>query len=505
MHAHPSEHRLHPIALVLFVGGQLKEVVFLLLTALIGSGGDLFSSLAGVAFFGGLVGLLVVAPAVSRLLTFRYRVGDDELVIRWGWLARKERHIPFGRIQSLDARARVLHRLFGTVEVIIETGGGDEAEGRIAAIPMADFEAMRGRVLEGRRAPALRDAPPVDAGAATMLAELGPRDLLLTGLILNRGMVLVGAAVAIVYELGLGDRITERLLGPAVAERGFFLTVLDLSRGALHPTASELVVGVAMLVGFVMVVRLLSMVFTIVRYHDHRLEQIGGDLRVSCGLLTRSTSTTPIRRIQSLTVREGPWHRLAGRVTVQVATAGGVQFEESAPSRETLAPLLRVAELPRVLEVALDGLAVPREEWRPAARPAARRQLMRSALWWMVPVAVAWWWGVPAGTVATLLMLGSAVAAQRRVRQFRWAAFDGGVAIRTGWLFRRTTIARHDRIQLAVVEESPFDRRHGMAEVAVDTAGSEAPALQFTWLLRSDAVHLARGIDAALARTEFRL
>jgi putative membrane protein len=505
MTAPPSEYRLHPIALVLFLGGQLKEAVFFAAAILLGSGGDVFSSVIGGVITAAVFTAIVLVPAVVRLLTFRYRTDGNELVIRWGWLARKERHIPFARIQSLDARARLLHRLSGTVEVVVETGGGAEAEGRIAAIPAGDFEAMRARVLEGRRAPVGSGAElPAEEGSAT-LAHLGPRDLLLAGLVHNKGMLLVGALLALLYELGLGDRITTRIFGPEAGDDRIWQTILGLARGAVEITPRGALVVLGMVLLFLLAVRVLSMLLTIVRYHDHRLELVGTDLRVSCGLLTRSTSTTPIRRIQSVTVREGPFHRMLGRVTVHAATAGGVQFEASAPSRETLAPLLPAADLPRVLDVALDGLVVPPQPWGGPAAPSPRRQLIRSLLWWALPVAGAWLVGPPAGIAVTVLMLWTALAAQQRVRCFRWSAFDGGVVLRTGWLFRRTTIARHDRIQLAVIEESPFDRRHAMAEVTVDTAGASDSGLTFPWLTRGDAVRLARDVDAGIAATEFRL
>jgi membrane protein YdbS with pleckstrin-like domain len=64
-------------------------------------------------------------------------------------------------------------------------------------------------------------------------------------------------------------------------------------------------------------------------------------------------------------------------------------------------------------------------------------------------------------------------------------------------------MTRHDRIQLAVLTESPFDRRHGMASVSVDTAGSEAPQLDFDLLTRTDAESLVAQLDAGIAGTEF--
>ncbi len=51
-------------------------------------------------------------------------------MIRSGLIFRNERHVPFSRIQNVDAIQNVFHRLFGVAEVRVETGGGKEEEAR---------------------------------------------------------------------------------------------------------------------------------------------------------------------------------------------------------------------------------------------------------------------------------------------------------------------------------------------------------------------------------------
>ena len=75
------------------------------------------------------------AVSVSRYLTFRVRYEERDLVIRWGLLFRHERHVPYARIQNVDAVQNVFHRLFSVVEVRVETGGGKEEEARLSCTP----------------------------------------------------------------------------------------------------------------------------------------------------------------------------------------------------------------------------------------------------------------------------------------------------------------------------------------------------------------------------------
>ena len=59
--------------------------------------------------------------------------------------------------------------------------------------------------------------------------------------------------------------------------------------------------------------RLLSMAWAVIRLYGFTITRIGDDLRTEFGLLTRVVATIPIQRIQTLTIREGPLHRLFGR------------------------------------------------------------------------------------------------------------------------------------------------------------------------------------------------
>ncbi len=497
-----SEQRLHPVAIWVSFASYARQNLFVIIGALfVGSrevppGGRDLSILWLIV----PVMLLTILPALLRYATYRYRLDESELVIRSGWLFRQERSIPYQRIQSLDAKAGPFHRMFDAVSVSVETGGGVEADGEIDAVSRAAFEQMRHRVLTASGAAATAEQAP----AANSIVRLSPGETILAGFILGREMLLVGGAVALLYEFGLGDRVIEWLFGGDTDLPGSLAEVVRAAGlGALTP--ATVAAALLLLLLLVLLVRLVTAVITALRFWDHRLDRVEDDLRVTCGAISRSTSTTPIQRIQSLTIREGPWHRLAGRVTVQVATAGGVQLQQSVASRETLAPLLRNAQLDALAAVALRGLTLPADGWRRLPARAGRRVLVGRGTTLVIAVALAWWIHFALAAVIALTGLVWLIAAVARVGCFRWNSFDGGLALRSGWIWRRTTVVRDDRIQLAVLEQSPFDRRWDMATVQVDTAGSAAPRFRCRYLEHDDARQLAHRIDRIVATVPFQV
>ena len=502
-----SEHRLHPASILFNLAGQAKE---LLVPGVI----VLFSARRGDAWE--LWGMFLLIPyvfiAVGRYMSFRYRYEPRELAMRWGLIFRKERHIPYSRIQNLDAVQNPFHRLFGVATVRLETGGGDEPEARMSVLPLASFEEMRRRVFEGRShvtaAPVDEvtgaiEAPPVERGVT--LLRLEPRALMVAGLIENRGMVLIAAALGVIWEAGLGDGLMDRIFGEQSPGRGPLRRLFAALVGRGDIPWREVALMAGAFVGVLIAIRLLSMVWGLVRLSGFTLTRTGEDLRSEFGLFTRVTATIPMRRIQTLTVIEGPWHQLFGWAAVRVTTAGGHGRDGAASEREWLAPIIRRDALPAFLQDVLPEVRVETLTWERVHPRAFGRELRGSSVISAIVaaglVAVLGWWDV---LLFAGLMAWSAIAARQFVRHAAWSSSDRAVAWRSGWLWRHTTVARVTRIQAVSLEESPFDRRTGMASVSVDTAGADPThSVDIPYLDRDVAASLFSTLSAQAARTEF--
>ncbi|HVL67589.1 MAG TPA: PH domain-containing protein [Vicinamibacterales bacterium] len=509
----PSEQRLHPASLLFDLVRHLRAFALPALLVFFGTQ----SSGAGDGRFGRLPTgwevwlLLFLVPAVAasivRYLTFRLHYAGRELVIRSGLLFRSERHIPFANIQNLDAVQNAVHRVLGVIEIRVQTGGGIGDEARLRVVRREVLDDMRRRVFEGRGPGAADSAEtPIRAAAddstATLL-HLPIREVLLCGLLENRGMVIVGAAYGFAWESGLLNGMWDRLFGEETYGRGLFRSLIGgLFGGRGLPPAAVAVVltGIA---GALVLVRVLSMVWALVRLYDFRLSRTGEDLRTEYGLITRVTATIPIRRVQTVTIRQPPLHRWLARASVRVETAGR-GAEAGGP---WLAPLVRVTELPGLLHHIAPGVDMEGVAWQRVHPRALRRAVKpRLAIAGLTTVASAFALGWSAIVVLLISVGWAVVAARQYVRHLGWAEHDEGVLIRTGWLWRHVTLARANKIQSVSLRESPFDRRHGMASVRVDTAGAGVTShrVDIPYLDRGVAARLAERLAAQAASTEFR-
>jgi len=499
----PSERRLHPVSLLFNLGSVLGQLFFPAIVFLFAArSADSAVNLVALA----VMSVLAAAVAIGRYLTFRYRYEATELIVRSGLLFRTVRHIPYERIHNLDARQNLFHRMLGVVEVRVETGAGAEPEATLSVLPRDALDEMRRRVfgLLAENAVATSAGP---AGRGTSLLELSPGELLLAGFVENRGMVLIAAAYGVLWETGALENLLERTVGNTAWSESVARRVqTSLGSGGGLPL-DGILLGLAALAGLLVFVRLLSMLWAVIRLYGFELTRDGDDLRADYGLFTRVVASIPLRRVQTLTVRENVLHRLFGRAAVGVATAGGAgAAARTRRPREWLAPVIRKPRVPGLVGEVLPELPLDQVAWQPAAPGAFWRAFRRRlAVSGLIGLAVlllvrAWW------ALAVPLALGAwaLVAARLHVKHLGWAMTGTAVLFRRGWLSRSLTVARLGKIQAVELEESPFDRRTGMASLLVDTAGAtEAHRIRIPYLGRETAGTLLRGLAAEAAGRAF--
>jgi putative membrane protein len=500
------ERRLHPASFVFSMGSHLKSL-------LVPGAAVIFTAGSSGRDWEVWLTLLIVPytiAAIVRSLSFRYRFDPEEMVVRKGWIFRSERHIPYARIQNIDAVENVFHRLLGVADVRVETASGGKAEATMTVLPVAAMDEMRRFVFAGQHdleaAQPIAAEPAVDVPAEVLL-QLNSGELLLYGFIESRGAVVMAGAFGLLWEFGLFDRFLALTTGGDPAQRGVFRQLLRSVIGEGAPSAALIGRSVAALVALLLLLRVLSMAWAFVRLYGFTLRRAGDDVRVDYGLLTRISGTIPLQRIQTLTVSDSPLHRLFRRASVHVDTAGGHGGEAQLTRREPIAPLLRIRDLDALTRALLPTVSLNDVDWQRPHPRAFRRVLLRTCgvsvvLSVLLGFVLRRWTPV----LTAMLFVWSWIHAGRYIAHLGWALSGDAVVFKSGWLWRQMTAARFSKIQVVRRVESPFDRRVGMASVKVDTAGAAASAheVDVPFLPAETAATLATTLYAQAARTTFR-
>ena len=546
-----DDRRLHPLSWVFTAAQFAKGFIVPALVLLVASGGGSYE------LWGGLFIGPVIVAAVVHYRVYRYRLAADEMVVRDGILTRTERHIPYERIQNIDLVQNPLHRLCRVALVRVETASGTRPEAVMRVLSLDAVAEMHARVFAGR--PAARDAagaagasadatggsappavadglgPPAvadgpagrQAGGLAAGGEPGDRlllrvptgELVKLGVISNKGMVVVAAALGLLAQSRPDGDFLEPVLRSA-AERlplgaaAEWLTGLRVA----NPVLTGVLLVVTLVAAAFVLLRVLSVAWFLLQLHGFTLTRRGSDLRADYGLLTRVRRTIPTGRIQSLTATESPLHRGFRRQSLELRTVGGgassgddVDFDPSSDGGKAesqwLAPMVETAQVPVLLRQVLPEVDLAAVAWRRLAAGARRRILVRG-LAVAVPATllaglIAGPWGLGFALPAALW---AAMHARRWAAHAGWAVTAWGVLFRSGWWTRRLAIVPLARIQTVGLGESPFDRRHRMASVRIDTAGGAASGytIAIPYLEKAVAADVVRRLHAEAGGREFR-
>jgi putative membrane protein len=419
--------------------------------------------------------LLAVFSGVWGFLQWRattYGISGGALRIRRGVLSKNERTIPLERVQAVDTVQGVVQRVFGVVEVRIETAsGGNDPDASLSALGRAAAAELRREVGGGQGG----DVVVEEEDSSGEIRRLSNRDLLLAGATSGR----IGVALSLV---AVASQVLDDLLPARLAERLF---------EALAPRS---VTAVLLLIPtFALFAWLLAIGGTVLAYYGFTISREGDFLHIRRGLLERRDATIPLARIQAVRVSEGPLRQPFGLAMLRVESAG---YGENAGVSTTLFPLLPRSEVAGFLARTAPEFAV-----EPALNPlptrARRRYVFRAAiplLFLAATLAAILVFPLerPALAPLTLLLLLPAVPlGLMRYRDAGWSLEEDRLVVRSRLLALTTAIAPRRRLQSRGTETSPFQQRLRLATFEARIAsGSGGASLSVTDLESSDAARL---------------
>lgn len=359
-----------------------------------------------VAGIGTLVVILLTFGIVAGLRVVGYKhlyftVGPDEFTLCSGIFNKKQVHVPYQRVQSVDQRATLLQRLFGVCTVSIDTAGG--AANKAVVVPYvtkAQAEWLRAELYNRKTALAAQAAVAsgmAGAASATATGMAGapvPQSVeagiaaMAQGAAAFAGNVPSPTAAGNVLDVGAEawNQVGGVFAGPA-QDTGrvtyeYGLTNKELFLAGLSNTTSVglifagLVVGVLQIVGFifdvmggaadgavesalvfagsqasayligavsagvivlVLVLWVLSAVGSCIGYGGFKARRRNNRIEVEYGLLQHTFQGIDIDRVQSVVVKQSFIRRLLGYCELSLGKIDAGTDEDSSNQKNTLA------------------------------------------------------------------------------------------------------------------------------------------------------------------------
>ncbi|MEQ1506277.1 MAG: PH domain-containing protein [Myxococcota bacterium] len=464
MASEPDWSRLHPasvlVNLVPRMWSLLRSAWPLLLAMLYGgrTREGLFDVAIGALFLG-----VALGAAAIHAFTLRYRVADGKLEIRSGLLNRQARVIACDRVQNVEQVQNVFQRVFGLVEVRIETASGREVEGLLSAVSSADAVALTAALEAGRSTAAGFALPlgePHPAASDVPLVRSGPIELVWYGASdLRIGAVAMGLVVVGELVPGVSARIGQ-------ASEAF---------GSL--------VGVAVALALVSGGWLAGIAAAVVRFWGFELRSTPRALIAEQGLLTRRRAELRRDKVQLVTWREPVLLRPFGFGSLAIETAAAREGGSGTERSEAVVPYVErdgVGDLVRAV-LPVDDVDPASVSLHPAAPGAGPYAMIGAAIRTAIPAVllagVLW----PNGALAFGLVPAAIALARLDVARQGWRVTDRWVVARRGVLTRSTAMIARAKLQSVVLIQGPILRRFGLGRLSLRVAGSRVDLPVLRW------------------------
>jgi len=360
-----------------------------------------------------VLGAIVLLAAVAGFVTWRFTrfiIDDDELRIETGALFKNSKKIPFERLQSVDIIQPLAARIFGLAELRLEAGAGDSTT-RLRYLTRGQASRLRDYLLTRAHGERTSLSSLGDTPAASALTDLGSGDNALVTVPPQR--LVLGLILSSEWLISVGMLIIGIIV----------MFVLDVGRFALAPMIA-LAIGVVTMISR----RVVSM-------FNFTLAESPRGLRITRGLTNLTSQSVPVNRIQGVKVvrpllwKPNGWYRVDVDI-VGYGQSDGEDNENQATS--VLLPVATRAEVDLTLSRVLPGL-----------------------------------------DLAAITLH----APPRRARWLRWFDFwtlrygwdDRALITEHGWLVHQRDIVPHAKTQSVRIEQGPWQRRLGLADVHIDT------------------------------------
>ena len=515
-------------------------------------GGNVAKDLPGVI---AIASAIVALSVVSSVITWRTRtweLTDAGIMLRSGLVTSKQLQVPYEHIHTVNMSSSLVERVLGLMTLDLDTGAASsEGEAtRIRGLQAGMAEALREELfrrkaavladqgLDARTADADASAEADDEASPTAPAPspdacytLTTAQLVFAALTEAR---VVAQAVAFLILIVQGINLLQESELVNLSDVAGDIAVLPV---ALLIGVAALLLALALIVGFA-----ISFVMSLIGYAGYRAERAAGRISVERGLLSRTSHTVALERIQSINIRQGLIRQLIGYAEVRASVVGaiGSSDETSTADGVVLHPFIRVTEVEAFLasiapdfsaaetvetgRVCFDSSSEELEEIglvrlpRAAARRLAFRTAMKSLA---LAVALAGvgvflarvllagesWSMVRLAVGALLVVMGVAVAARMilsavlRYRDSRIGHDRTRLVMVVGGVKRRTEVVLRARLQHATASASPFQRRVQVATFMTRTAATGDLALRDVSAADADAllawIRPRRGAGAA--------
>ena len=468
-----EKKRLHPVTAIINVVKALKDLLIPIAIVLVANGFNINFDYKDEDFFSEMVPLLILVVIVSwtmvsgliKWATFTYWFEQNELRVEYGLFVKKKRYIPFERIQNLNYKEGVFHRIFKLVQVQVETAGNKSGkpEAELTAVTRAAADEVEIQMKQAKymQQPIedLLGMEVIEEEQSTIIHKMNIPELLLLATTSSGVGVVLAGVFAVVSQF---------------AEFIPFDFIFD---EFAHLLKYSVIVVAALITIALMLTWIISAGITFLNYYHFTVTKEDDRLIIMRGLIEKKRVTIPLHRVQAIKIVENPLQQLFGLASVAVESAGG-GFSGEADKKIILFPLIAKKKMKEPLMKLF-----PQYDFTltPTVRPPKKAQsfFYRIDFLWLVPtITLLSYFLFPYGLLSLLLVVLILLWGRWQFHTAGYTLQGQQLTIVSRFISRMTFFAMKNRIQITQGSQTYFQKRKqiGSAKIIVMSGMTGASA-----------------------------
>ncbi len=462
----------------------------------------------GLYIFAG-IGFFILIISVLQYWFYHYWLTDEKIEIKEGILFKKNRKIPYTRIQNVNVSQNPLERMLQVATLQLESASGGKPEAIMRVVGLDVVEQIKSLVKKASanhtniQSDAVIDNNNENSEQTTQLLELSTKEVVKYGIISQKGLFIAAILFSFMSQ-------NQALVTWLFKYLNAIYQVPDFSKITLSESlVYVLIIGTIIFV----VLQLLSIVWALLKFYQFKIEKHEDRLQASMGLVSKVAATIPLKKIQLYRISENPIHKYFKARTITIETAGGVNTDKAGIVMRWLAPYIDTSEIKDFVKNIEPKLILGTVKWRLIPHRAWKRVIKKSlisvVLFTLLGYTITslpyfelkkYTWIIP-----ILLIPISYFYAKNYVKKTAYYINDDIICFKSGVWFGKQSFVKISKIQTVEIQQSYFDRRNKMATLEIDTAGSN-PLLhhvKIPYLEVRDAFKMRQFIQDKIKNTEF--
>ncbi|WP_338752641.1 PH domain-containing protein [Bacillus sp. FJAT-52991] len=493
--------KLHPLKMVLDLWKVIKEnaFFFLFLFILNFNSDKTYIEVLQIAFIVYVLGR--VLWSVLDWFTYKYEIKGNTIYIHSGIFSKSYRTVPFSKVQNIQRRTTVFHKLFHVTSMTLETAtAGDESSVTIDALLIKEADQLEQRVNMVRARESLVNEEleldldrEEESEVAAPVAESRVIHFTPTKSDLLKASF---TSLSFLILIPLFFKFIDILPIEALAE-DFFERI----------SKSWWLISVV-IVALVILSVVIGMIHTFVKYGKYEISSSDQTIYINKGVLEESAFSIQKEKVQAVVITQSFMKRLLGFAEVQLISAG--QTASESVETNSLYPFLPIQRAYEMIAEILPAYHVE-ENMEKLTKQALWIRMIRHSVFWVIVIAAVLYFKPSYWYIPVALTVFVYLVKVLNCRNSRYRMTDGFIQMKTGAFSTSLFITKRSKVIEIEATQSKLQRLFGLATIKtvnraqpihheeLDDVPAEVADEFYSWYaVRTNEVMIAQPEDATV-------